>query len=326
MKAAIHDVFGEPKDVMETREVALPEPGADEVRVATLLSPIHNHDLWTIRGDYGYKPPLPGAIGGSEAAGVVDAVGEGVDKALIGKRVAIAGVHGTWAEQFIAPAAGVLPLPEQISDEMGAQLIAMPFSAISMLDMLKAEKGDWIIQTAANGTVGRVMAILAEARGIHLLNLVRREEAAAELRAEGIQNVVSTSADDWKDEAQKIIGEGRAISAIDSVGGDIAADLVDLLASDGELVLFGTATGAPMPLSSGTLIMKQITVKGFWGARVSADMDPDNRIRLITELVTLAAKGVLTLNVDGIFPLDQVKEAMEASLTPGRAGKVMLKP
>ena len=326
MKAAVHDVFGEPKDVMETREVALPEPGAGEVRVATLLSPIHNHDLWTIRGNYGYKPPLPGAIGGSEAAGFVDAVGEGVDKALVGKRVAIAGVHGTWAEHFIAPAAGVLPLPEQISDEMGAQLIAMPFSAISMLDMLKARKGDWIIQTAANGAVGRVMAILAEARGIHLLNLVRRDEAAAELRGEGMKNVVSTSADDWKDEAQKIIGEGRAISAIDSVGGDIAADLVDLLASDGELVVFGTATGAPMPLSSGTLIMKQITVKGFWGARVSAEMDPDNRIRLITELVTLAAKGVLTLDVGGIFPLDQVKEAMEASLTPGRAGKVMLKP
>ena len=270
--------------------------------------------------------PLPGAIGGSEAAGFVDAVGEGVDKALVGKRVAIAGVHGTWAEHFIAPAAGVLPLPEQISDEMGAQLIAMPFSAISMLDMLKARKGDWIIQTAANGAVGRVMAILAEARGIHLLNLVRRDEAAAELRAEGMKNVVSTSADDWKDKARKIIGEGRAISAIDSVGGDIAADLVDLLASDGELVVFGTATGAPMPLSSGTLIMKQITVKGFWGARVSAEMDPDNRIRLITELVTLAAKGVLTLDVGGIFPLDQVKEAMEASLTPGRAGKVMLKP
>ena len=326
MKAAVHDVFGEPKDVMETREVALPEPGAGEVRVATLLSPIHNHDLWTIRGNYGYKPPLPGAIGGSEAAGFVDAVGEGVDKALVGKRVAIAGVHGTWAEHFIAPAAGVLPLPEQISDEMGAQLIAMPFSAISMLDMLKARKGDWIIQTAANGAVGRVMAILAEARGIHLLNLVRRDEAAAELRGEGMKNVVSTSADDWKDEAQKIIGEGRAISAIDSVGGDIAADLVDLLASDGELVVFGTATGAPMPLSSGTLIMKQITVKGFWGARVSAEMDPDNRIRLITELVTLAAKDVLTLDVGGIFPLDQVKEAMEASLTPGRAGKVMLKP
>ena len=142
MKAAVHDTFGEPKDVLETRDVVTPEPGAGEVRVKTLLSPIHNHDLWTIHGSYGYKPPLPGAIGGSEAAGVVDAVGEGVDAAMVGQRVTIAGVHGSWAEYFIAPAGGVMPLPDQISDELGAQLIAMPFSAISLLHLLKADKGD----------------------------------------------------------------------------------------------------------------------------------------------------------------------------------------
>lgn len=326
MKAAVHDTFGEPKDILETRDVAQPEPGAGEVRVRMTLSPIHNHDIWTIRGQYGYKPDLPGAIGGSEATGVVDATGAGVDAALVGQRVAVAGVHGTWAEYFIAPAAGILPLPEQISDEMGAQLISMPFSAISMLDMLKADKGDWIIQTAANGAVGRVMAILAKARGIHLLNLVRRDEAAAELREAGIDNVLSTAAPDWKDQARALIGDGRAISAIDSVGGEISADLVDLLASDGELVVFGTATNAPMPLSSGALILKQITIKGFWGSRVSAEMAADKRVRLITELVTLAAQGTLVLETGGSFALDQVRQAMEASLTPGRAGKVMLKP
>jgi len=326
MKAVVHDTFGEPGAVLETRDVALPEPGAGQVRVRTLLSPIHNHDLWTIRGQYGYKPRLPGAVGGSEAAGVVDAVGEGVDAALAGRRVAVAGVHGTWAEQFLAPAAGLLPLPDQIPDEMGAQLISMPFSAISLLDMLKAGKGDWVVQTAANGAVGRVMMVLAETRGIPLLNLVRRDEAAAELRQAGVANVVSTSAADWMDQARAIVGEGRVVSAIDSVGGEISAGLVDLLAPDGELVVFGTATGAPMPLSSGALILKQITIRGFWGSRVSAEMDPEKRIRLLTELVTLAAQGALSLDTGGVFPLDQVKAAVTASLTPGRAGKVMLKP
>jgi NADPH:quinone reductase len=326
MKAVVHDTFGEPGAVLETRDVALPDPGAGQVRVRTLLSPIHNHDLWTVRGQYGYKPGLPGAVGGSEAAGVVDAVGEGVDAALAGRRVAVAGVHGTWAEQFLAPAAGLLPLPDQIPDEMGAQLISMPFSAISLLDMLKAGKGDWVVQTAANGAVGRVMMVLAETRGIPLLNLVRRDEAAAELRQAGVANVVSTSAADWMDQARAIVGEGRVVSAIDSVGGEISAGLVDLLAPDGELVVFGTATGAPMPLSSGALILKQITIRGFWGSRVSAEMDPEKRIRLLTELVTLAAQGALSLDTGGVFPLDQVKAAVTASLTPGRAGKVMLKP
>jgi NADPH2:quinone reductase len=325
MKAAIHDTFGEPIDVLNAVEVDKPTAGAGEVLIKMTLSPIHNHDLWTIRGNYGYKPELPGAIGGSEALGTIEAVGEGVDDAMIGKRVTIAGVHGTWAEYFVAPATGVLPLPDMISDVAGAQLIAMPFSAISLLETLKAKKGDWIIQTAANGAVGKIMVTLAKARGINLLNLVRRDEAVKELTYMGIENVLSTSDADWVQKSRDIIGAAGAASAIDSVGGDISADLVELLGLDGELVVFGTATGAPMPLSSGALIMKHITVKGFWGSRVSGDMDPEERKRLITELVTLVAKGELVLEDGGVFGLDDVAKAMKAALTPGRAGKVMIR-
>ncbi|MGY3439011.1 MULTISPECIES: zinc-binding dehydrogenase [unclassified Marinovum] len=324
MKAATHDTFGEPVDVLKTSDVAQPVPQAGEVLIKMTLSPIHNHDLWTIRGNYGYKPELPGAIGGSEALGTVVAVGDGVNAAMMGQRVTVAGVHGSWAEYFTAPAAGVLPLPEAISDEAGAQLIAMPFSALSLLERLKAKQGDWVIQTAANGAVGKIMTVLAKARGINLLSLVRRPEAVAELEAMGIDNVLSTSDADWKDKATALIGTQGAVSAIDSVGGEISADLVDLLGVDGELVVFGTATGVPMPLPSGPLIMKHITVWGFWGSRVSGDMAAEERTRLITELVTLAATGALTLEAGGAYGLDQLQQAMTAAQTPGRAGKVML--
>ena len=325
MKAAIHDTFGEPADVLKSADVAKPTPAAGEVLVKMTLSPIHNHDLWTVRGNYGYTPELPGAIGGTEALGTIEAVGEGVDDAMIGKRITIAGIHGSWAEYFTAPATGVLPLPDVISDTVGAQLIAMPFSAISLLETLKAKKGDWIVQSAANGAVGKIMTVLAKSRGINLVNLVRRPEAVKELEDMGIDNVLSTSEDGWMDKARALMGKAGAVSAIDSVGGDLSSDLVDLLGLDGELVVFGTATGAPMPLSSGALIMKHITVKGFWGSRVSGDMDPDERKRLITELVTLAATGELTLEDGGTYPIDQVTDAMKAALTPGRAGKVMLR-
>ncbi|KHA50824.1 zinc-binding dehydrogenase [Sulfitobacter geojensis] len=325
MKAAIHDTFGEPVDVLKSADVAKPAPAEGEVLVKMTLSPIHNHDLWTVRGNYGYTPELPGAIGGTEALGTIEAVGEGVDDAMIGKRITIAGIHGSWAEYFTAPATGVLPLPDVISDTVGAQLIAMPFSAISLLETLKAKKGDWIVQSAANGAVGKIMTVLAKSRGINLVNLVRRPEAVKELDDMGIDNVLSTSEDGWMDKARALIGKAGAVSAIDSVGGDLSSDLVDLLGLDGELVVFGTATGAPMPLSSGALIMKHITVKGFWGSRVSGDMDPDERKRLITELVTLAATGELTLEDGGTYPIDQVTDAMKAALTPGRAGKVMLR-
>ncbi|HEX7916540.1 alcohol dehydrogenase catalytic domain-containing protein, partial [Rudaea sp.] len=74
MRSAIHHQFGEPADVLVLGDSPMPEPGPGEVRIRMRLAPIHNHDLWTIRGQYGYKPSLP-AIGGSEGFGVIDALG-----------------------------------------------------------------------------------------------------------------------------------------------------------------------------------------------------------------------------------------------------------
>ena len=324
MRAAIYDTFGNPADVTRLGDVPQPNPGKGEVRIRTILSPIHNHDLWTTRGSYGYKPTLP-AVGGTEAVGTIEAVGEDVDAALVGKRVAVGGVQGSWAEYFIAPAAGVVPLPETISDEAAAQLIAMPFSAISLLDMLNVKAGDWIVQTAANGAVGKVLAALTAAHGFHLVNLVRRPEAIAELSDMGMTNIVATSDANWVEQVKAITGPDGARSAVDSVGGAIGARLIDVLGQDGELVIFGTATGEPMPLNSGALIFKQITIKGFWGAKVSTAMANDKKGRLIGELVTLAAQGKLPLPVGGIFDLADAAKAMDAAQVPGRAGKILLR-
>ncbi|MDP2732217.1 MAG: zinc-binding dehydrogenase [Hoeflea sp.] len=325
MKAATYTKFGEPADVLVVKDVARPDPKAGEVLVRTILSPIHNHDLWTIRGTYGYKPELP-ALGGSEAVGIIEAVGDGVDAAMIGKRIVNAGKIGTWADYFTAPVDGVLPLPDGIGDAAGAQLLAMPFSALALLEFLNVKAGDWVVQTAANGAVGKIFADLARARGIRTVNLVRRAEAVAELEALGMENVLSTGQDGWQKRAREIVGKEGARAAIDSVGGPIAADLADLLGVNGLLVVFGTATGVPLELRAGSMITNHLTVKGFWGSRVISEMPAEEKTRLITELVTLAAHGKLHLPSGGEFSLDNVVDAVKASLTPGRSGKILIRP
>jgi len=326
MRAAIHNTFGDPIQLMHMVDTTTPDPSPGQVLVKMIMSPIHNHDLWTIRGEYGYKPDLPTAIGGSEAVGMITDVGAGVDEALIGQRISVASVHGTWAEYFVAPANGVMPLPEAISDTLGAQLVAMPFSAISLLETLNVAEGDWIVQTAANGAVGKIMAVLAKSRGGKLLNLVRRPEAVDELKAMGMEHVLSTSDEGWKQAAKAIIGEEGARAAIDSVGGSIATDLTEFLGDEGQLVIFGTATGTPLTLNSGLMIFKHLTVKGFWASKVGAEMGIESRTRLMTELVGLALSGELALADGGIYPLEDVTAAMIAAATPGRLGKVMLRP
>ena len=237
MRALIHTTFGDPTEVLEVAERPLPEPGPGQVRVRTLLSPIHNHDLWTIRGTYGFKPELP-AGSGTEAVGIVDALGEGVEGLQIGQRVT-GGTFGVWAEYFVAKAAGLVPVPDSMSDETAAQLMSMPFSALALLDSLDVQPGDWIVQNTANGAVGKLVAQFAPARGIRVLGLVRRDAGVDELAALGIRDVVSTESADWRDRVAEILDGAEPRAAVDSVGGKAAGELLSLLGEGGTLVCSG---------------------------------------------------------------------------------------
>ncbi|MEV6347456.1 zinc-binding dehydrogenase [Actinoplanes sp. NPDC051851] len=325
MRAVIHHEFGEPTDVLVVEEVPTPEPGAGEVRVRTLLAAIHNHDLWTVRGTYGYKPELP-ARAGTEAVGIVDAVGAGAGGLTVGQRVVAASVFGVWAEYFTAPAAQLIPIPEGIPDEAAAQLVAMPFSAISLLDSLGLKSGDWIAENAANGAVGRMLAQLAKARGINVVGLVRRADGIKELAAHGVGDIVATDDDDWRSRVEEITGGAPIAVGVESVGGAAAGDLLSLLAQDATMVVFGAMASPMMQLSSGAVIFKNITVKGFWGSQVSKNMAAEDRKRLMVELISRVTDGTLTLPVDAIHPLDEVRAASAANFTPGRNGKILLKP
>lgn len=325
MRSAIHTTFGEPADVLHLGESPVPQPGPGEVRIKTLLSPIHNHDLWTVRGQYGYKPTLP-AIGGSEAVGLVDALGAGVQGVAPGQRVTVAGVHGSWAEYFTAPAALLVPLPAAIADEAAAQLIAMPLSALMLLEFLEVKSGDWIIQNTANGAVGKTLAMLAATRGVHTVNLVRRDAGVAELAALGIEHAVSTEQPGWQEKVRAIVGKASLRAAVDSIGGKASGELMALLGEGGLLVSFGSMAGEPMQIASGDLIFKQARVKGFWGSKVSEALSGEDKRRLIGELLGLVASGKLQLPVQAIYDLADVSQAAAASLQPGRKGKVLLRP
>ncbi|NNC12543.1 zinc-binding dehydrogenase [Planctomonas sp. JC2975] len=325
MRAIVHHEFGDPAEVLGVEDQPLPEPGPRELRLRVVLSPIHNHDLWTIRGTYGYKPELP-ARAGTEAVGIVDALGSEIDGFEVGQRVATGGTFGSWAEYVIAKPGAVVPVPQGIPDEVAAQLIAMPFSAISLVDYLEVEPGDVIVQNTANGVVGRLVAQIAASRGIRVIGIVRREADVAELAAYGIPDVVATASDDWRDRVRALAGDCPISAAVDSVGGSASGDLLHLLGEGGTLVSFGAMESDRMELSSGDVIFKQATVKGFWGSKVSVAMPAETRNALFGELFHLIGSGQLTLPVEAVFPLDDVRAAVEAATRPGRVGKVLLRP
>ncbi|MGC5222686.1 zinc-binding dehydrogenase [Micromonospora sp. DT81.3] len=323
MRALIHFTFGDPTEVLEVADRPLPEPGAGQVRVRTLLSPIHNHDLWTIRGSYGFTPELP-AASGSDAVGIVDALGEGVEQLRVGQRVA-GGTFGAWAEYYVAHAAGLVPVPDSMADETAAQLLSMPYSALALLHTLDMKPGEWIAQNTANGLVGKLVAQFARSRGIRVLGLVRRDAAVDELAALGIGDVVSTESADWRDRVAEILDGAQPRAAVDSIGGTAAGDLLSLLGEGGTLVSFGAMGSETLQLSAGDLIFRQLTVKGFWASTIGRTMDAATREVLFSELLQRVGSGEIALPVEAVYPFEEARAAAAASAVPGRAGKILLR-
>lgn len=325
MRALVHATFGDPAQVLTVEDVPTPEPRPGHVRIRTTLAAIHNHDLVTVTGNYGFRPELP-AQAGTEAVGIVDALGEGVEGLEVGQRVATGSAFGTWAEYFTAPASAVVPAPDTLDDESACQIYSMPFSALTLLDSLGLEEGDWMVQNTANGAVGRYVAQLAAARGINVVGLVRRSAAVEELASQGIGNIVATDTDDWKKKARNLTGGAPIKAGVDSIGGKAAGQVLSLLAENGLLVIFGAMDSMNLELKVGDVLFKQVTVKGFWGSKVSAAMSAEERAATFAELMARVADGTLTLTVDSTYALEDVTKAVDAHHRPGRLGKILLKP
>ncbi len=323
MRTVLFESFGDPAAVLALADRPLPEPGPGQVRVKMSMSPIHNHDIAIIRGVYGYKPPLP-AVPGTEAVGVVDKLGEGVAHLKTGQRVMLAGASATWAEYFLASGAKLIPVPDALPDAVACQLIAMPLSAAMLLEDLQLQPGEWLVQNTANGAVGKTVAMLAQAKGIPVVNLVRRDAGVAELQALGIANGVSTEQPGWEARVKDITGGAAILRAVDSIGGDAANQILNVTAPGVTLVSFGAMSGKPLLVGADNLIFKQATIKGFWGAKRSENTPPAELARLIGELIRLAISGDLKLPVEAAFDLAQAGVAASASSVPGRAGKITL--
>ena len=175
-------------------------------------------------------------------------------------------------------------------------------------------------------SVGRMIAQLGAARGINVVGLVRRAAAVDELRTQGVERVIATDSEDWREQLASITGGAPIRVGVDSVGGRAAGDVLSVLAVNGTLVVFGAMASPTLELASGDVIFKQATVKGFWGSVVSREMSAELRGQLFQELIGRVFDGTLTLPVASTHSFDDISAAVAASGEVGRVGKVLLQP
>ena len=317
MKKVIYETFGNPVEVLKTVEVEAQPLAEGQARVEVLRAPINPSDLIQIAGNYGVKPPLPAGAGNEGVGRIVE--GEGV-----GQLVLLPGGAGTWATEVVVDARHLVPLPEGDLDQLSMLLVNPPTAALMLSDYVDLKEGDWIIQSAANSAVGGYLIQMAKAKGINVVNVVRRESAIAGLKEQGAE-VVLVDGPDLAAEVKKATGAKMKL-AIDAVAGQTAGRLADTLETGGTLINYGGMSNEDSAIGAAALIFNNISVRGFWLVTWMNAADKAARTKLYGELAGQIMAGALSAPLDKRFGLGEITEAARYSWAGARNGKVMIAP
>src|SRR4029453_16087954 len=314
---------GEPSDVIELHSVSEPALGPEDVLISMEAAPLNPSDFLPVRGLYGIRPALPFAVG-AEGVGRVIQTGSKVDAALQGKRVMILPTYeqGTWADRVVVPVRNIVPMSEE-ADPLQLSMIGInPATAYLLLNRyVDLTAGDWIGQTAPNAAMGQYVIALAKRAGVKTLNVVRRQEAAEQVRQWGGDLVVLQGDDLHKDVEEALDGKELTL-VLDTVGGTPAGELAKSLKSGGSIVVYGLQSGQ-FPVFSPDFLFRGLSLHGFWLANWLRTAPRAEIEEIYQKLGQLVADGSLSVAVERVYPLDQFKEAFERSLKSNRSGKIL---
>jgi len=317
---------GEPSDVIELNTVSEPPLGQEDVLISMEAAPLNPSDFLFVRGTYGLRPTFPSSVG-AEGVGRVAKIGSKVDVALQSKRVLIIPTYeqGTWADEVAVPVQNIVPMSEE-GDPLQLSMMGInPATAYLLLSRYASlMPGDWIGQTAANAAMGQYIIALAKLAGVKTLNIVRRKEAAEQVRQWGGDRVVLQGDDLHKDIEEALDGKKLSL-VLDTVGGTPAGELAKSLKPGGSIVVYAMQSGQFPAISPKDLIYRGLSLHGFWLINWIRNAPRTEIEEIYQKLADLVADGSLFAAVEHVYPLDQFKEAFKQSLKSNRSGKVLFK-
>ncbi len=322
MKAIRVSGFGGP-EVLRLQEVSPPAPGPGQVRVKVEAAGLNYIDVYHRTGLY--PNTLPFTLG-LEGAGVVEAVGAGVEEPKKGARVAWTNVLGSYADQVVAPADKLVPVPEGVDPRTAAALMLQGMTAHYLTEStFPLRPGHTCLVHAAAGGVGLLLTQMARQRGARVFGTVSTEEKAALARQAGAHEVILYTREDFL-AAVKRLTEGRGVDVVyDSVGQTTFEKSLDCLALRGMFVLFGQSSG-PVPAfnpallaSKGSLFLTRPILFHYTADRASL-------LERASAVLGAAASGRLQVRIERTFPLAEAADAHRALEGRKTTGKVLLLP
>jgi NADPH:quinone reductase len=326
MRAIRLHEFGPPEN-LAYEQVEDPQPPSGQVRIAVAAAGVHLIDT-TLRAGIRQGPlPLPDlpAIPGREVAGVVDALGPGVDESWRGRRVVahLGPASGGYAELAVRDVDAVHPLPDGVADDEAVAMIGTGRTTLGILEVAELTAGDVALVTAAAGGIGALLVQAARHAGAVAVGLAGGEEKVSRVRELGATMAIDYTAGEWSQGVREALGDAQVTVAFDGVGGAVGRGALELLAPGGRLILFGWSSGEPTRLSASDLFARGLTASAAIGPRILNR--PGGMRGLEEQALAALAEGRLAPLVQR-FSLSEAAAAHAALEGRATIGKVVLVP
>jgi NADPH2:quinone reductase len=318
--------FG-PAANLRYEEVADPQPGRGQVRIAVAAAGVHLIDTKLRAGVTMGPMPLPElpAIPGREVAGVIDAIGDGVDASWAGRRAVahLGPASGGYAELAVRDVGAVHALPDGLAEDVAVAMIGTGRTALGILEVAALTPDDVVLVTAAAGGLGSLLVQAGRRAGATVVGVAGGADKVARARALGATVAVDYTEPDWSHAVREALDGAEVTVALDGVGGELGRGALELIGTGGRLILFGFSSGEPTRLSAGDLFSRGLTASAAIGPRMLKR--PGGMRDLEEQALAAAAEGRLVPLVQR-FALADAAAAHTALETRATIGKAVLVP
>lgn len=322
MRAVMCKAHGSP-EALVVEDVEPPTPGRGQVVVSVEACGVNFPDTLIIRGLYQFKPPLPFSPG-SEVAGIVKKVGEGVETVKPGDRVMAFGAFGGFAEEMLADAGAVIPMPAAMDFETAASVVMTYGTDMHALkDRAHLRPGETLLVLGAAGGIGLAAVEIGKVMGARVIAAASSDEKLAICRRHGADAVINYRNEDLKERINALTERQGVDVIVDPVGGAYAEPALRGMAWNGRFLVIGFTAGDIPRVPLNLPLLKGCSIVGvFWGA--FAARHPRHNQENLRQLLSWFEAGKLKSRLSARYPLERAADALNDILQRKVMGKTVL--
>jgi len=317
-----------PKFILKENLAIPAQLNPNQVLVKMIYAAVNPSDFMVMRGQYVVKKTLP-AVPGTVGVGVVIAAGNAIrSRWLKGKRVACAGNYtgdGTWGQYLLAANTSVMPLQKRISDEVGANLLSNPNTALAIFHDLKKRRVQCFIQTAAASDIGQLLQFAAREQHIQVINIVRKQEDVDLLQSKFGFSTLNSTAVNFDRELETVAKRFQPTVFLDAVSGEMTSRIAQALGARGRIILYGMLSGRDPVIDQGAFSRKDLRLETFSIMRYLENQSLPGMLRHVLQLQSFGKKYT-GATIRGIVSLQQLMQDWPAYEKQSGLGKYLLDP